>query len=415
MCIRVYPARDLRLLRRSSKGHILLSPTTRPRLAVATIFLVNGTLIATWASRIPDIKNTVGLNQAGLGITLLGAAIGSLLAMNVAGVLASHYGSRKITMAATFGVLVALPLLALTPNPVALFLALLLYGATNGSMDVAMNAQAVGVERIAGRPLLSSLHGMYSAGGLLGSLAGAIAAASGFDPIAHFTTAAVISLCVAVPAFAWLLPSDVDARGAGMAFSFPRRAVLVVGLIAFCTVVGEGAATDWSAVYLRSNAGASAGVATFGFGAFSLTMAISRFTGDALNTRFGPMALVRAGGLLAASGFAIAILFPIPVVAILGFGLAGLGFSSIFPLAISAAGRMENSTSSTIAAVATCGYTGFLAGPPIIGFVAQATSLRVGLSVVVCLSALAALLAPAVGRTPRTLSETPPVAAALEM
>lgn len=360
------------------------------------IFLMNGTLIATWASRIPAIKANVGLNQAGLGLTLLGSAMGALLAMNVAGFLASRWGSRRVTMAASVAFFVALPLLALTKTPATLFAALVLFGATNGSMDVAMNAQAVAVERKAGRPLLSSFHAMYSTGGLLGSLAGGVAAGFGFDPVSHFLTATILATCIAVPSFLWLAPSDVDAGGSSVSFSLPSRSVLTVGLIAFCTVVGEGAATDWSAVYLRSDAGASTGVAAFGFAAFSFTMALSRFAGDRINSRFGPSAMVRAGGLLAGTGFAITILIPTAATAVFGFGLAGTGCSSIFPIAISAAGRMKNSSSSTIAAVATCGYTGFLAGPPIIGFIAQATSLRLGLSVVVFLSALAAVLAPAV-------------------
>jgi MFS family permease len=352
--------------------------------------------VATWASRIPAIKHAVGLSQAGLGLTLLGGAVGALLAMNVAGFLTARWGSRPVAIVTTLAVCGSLPLLALAQTPVALFTALFLLGATIGSMDVAMNAQAVAVERRLDRPILSSFHGMYSLGGLAGALAGGVAAGLGFDPLANFAAAAIVSLCIAVPAFAWLLPAGVDSAGAGVTFSLPSRAVLTVGLIAFCTVVGEGAVADWSAVYLRSEADATAAVAAFGFASFSLTMAASRFAGDRLNARFGPSNMVRWGGLVAAVGFLVVIAVPVPFVAIAGFGLAGMGFSSIFPIAISAAGRIPSVASGTaIAAVATCGYTGFLIGPPVIGFIAQATSLRFGLGVVVALSLLAAALAPA--------------------
>jgi MFS family permease len=317
--------------------------------------------------------------------------------MNVAGGLCARSGSRPVAITTTLILCIALPLVALARSPVTLFLALLLFGATVGSMDVAMNTQAVAVERRMGLPVLSSFHGMFSVGGLVGAAFGGLLAGLGLDPLAHFTTAATVSLLVAVPAFAWLLPSGVDAAGHAPTFSVPSRDVLTVALIAFCTVLGEGAVFDWSAVYLRSDAGAGAATAALGFAAFSLLMAVSRFAGDGLNARYGPATMVRTGGILAAAGFLLVMAVPVSPVVIVGFGLVGAGFSSIFPIAISAAGRIHAMAAGTaIASVSTCGYTGFLVGPPVIGFIAQATSLRLGFGVVVALSLLAAFLAPAV-------------------
>jgi MFS family permease len=363
---------------------------------VAILFLVNGFLAATWASRIPAVKHSLGLNQAELGLVLLGSAIGALIAMYLTGSLAARFGSRPVVTIATICLCLVLPFVGLAPHPVVLFGALLLFGATLGSMDVAMNTQAVEVERQYRRPILTSFHGMYSLGGLLGALAGGAAAAVGLVPAGNFAVAAGIGLVAAMSVAAWLLPSTPDISSSAFSIRLPSRDLLRIGLVAFCTVVGEGAMADWSAVYLRYFTGSTAGVAALGFGAFSLLMAVSRFRGDRLTSRFGPVNMVRAGGLLSASGMLLAVLVPMSVPAIAGFALTGIGFAAIFPIAISAAGRAGPIPGQAIAMVATCGYVGFLAGPPVIGFVSQATNLRVGLGVVVVTSLISVVFAGSV-------------------
>jgi predicted MFS family arabinose efflux permease len=272
-----------------------------------------------------------------------------------------------------------------------------LFGASNGSMDVAMNTQGVAVERRYGRPILNSFHACYSLGGLAGALLGGLVAASGIAPLPHFLSVALFSAILILSVTRLLLPAQTEAQGKGGAFAFPTRALLALGLVAFCVVLGEGAMADWSAIYLTSSLHTGAGLAAAGYAAFSVVMALGRCVGDRLTARLGPMAMVRLGGLVASVGLTLALTGLWVPIAILGFGLVGAGFSVLFPLTLSAAGRTSKQASGTaIAAVATCGYMGFLVGPPVIGFIADALSLRIALGMVVVLSLLATVSARAV-------------------
>lgn len=368
------------------------------RLAVATIFFVNGALAATWAARIPAVQQRLALSASELGLALLGAAVGALVAMNLAGYLAARLGSRPVTTIAALCACVAFPLLALAPSLPLLVGALVLYGATIGSMDVAMNTQGVAVERRYGRPILTSFHALFSLGGLAGAFVGGVVAAHGIAPWPHFLGTAILAAIVVIIASRFLLPAHADAGGAGVSFVRPTRALLALGIVAFCTVLGEGSIGDWSALYLANTVRTGPGLAAAGFAAFSLLMALGRLAGDRLAARFGPARLVRLGGLLAAGGLALALIVPWTPAAVAGFALVGAGFAVVFPLAISAAGRAVGLAPGTaVATVATCGYFGYLIGPPAIGFAANAFSLRLALVFVVLLSLLAAVLAPAVG------------------
>ncbi|GAC1462193.1 MAG: MFS transporter [Chloroflexota bacterium] len=371
----------------------------KARIAVAAIFFVNGAVLGSWATRIPAIQEHLGLSKGQLGIVLLMGAVGALAAMNVAGYLAARFGSRPVTSVSVLSLCASLPLLALAPGLVVLGIALFVLGAANGSVDVAMNAQGVEVERRYARPILNSFHALFSLGGLIGALAGGLLASHNVSPLEHFTAVAGALGVVALGALFFLVPSRADANGAGVAFALPTRAILSVGFVAFCTVVGEGAMADWSAVYLKGTVGTSAGLAAIGYASFSLLMVAGRITGDRLTTRFGPVALVRTGCFTASLGLSCALLVPWPPVALVGFGLVGAGLAVVFPITVSAAGRMPGLASSTaIAAVATCGYFGFLVGPAIIGFVAQLSNLRLALAIVVILVGICGFLARAVGR-----------------
>ena len=382
-----------------------MSSTTEPmpgrprkaRVAVAVIFFVNGFILATWASRIPAIKANLGLSQAALGLSLLGGAIGALLAMNVAGYLAARFGSRPVMTISGLCLCAVLPLLALSPNLFLFVASLFFLGAANGSMDVSMNAQGVAVERKYRRPILTSFHGLYSSGGLAGALLGGLVASRSIGPVPHFLVVAVIAAAVALTASAFLLPASMDAGGADTGIVFPNRAIIAIGFVAFCVAIMEGAMADWSAVYLTGTTKSAPGVAALGFAAFSLMMALIRLGGDRLTLHFGPVLLVRTGFAVSGLGLALALLFPAGVVAITGFGLVGAGSATIFPTAMSAAGRIGGATAGqAIAAAATCGYFGFLVGPTIIGFIAQLTSLRLSLSLLVLLSAVGIVLSSSV-------------------
>jgi predicted MFS family arabinose efflux permease len=280
-----------------------------------------------------------------------------------------------------------LPLLALMTQPLTLWIALFAFGAALSSMDVAMNAQAVAVEHRANKPLMSSFHASFSIGGLVGALLGAGITALSGEPLAHFIFAAILFLVIMLVAARHLLVVSGEKSDGGSLFRLPPRALWALGAIAFCTAIGEGSMADWSGVYLTQVIGTTAAFAALGFAAFSLAMTIGRLLGDRLATRFDSVRIVRFGGLITTIGMLAALFTSQPIVVLIGFAAVGAGLANIIPLAFSAAGNFPNIPSSAgIAGVATIGYAGFLAGPPLIGLVAEATTLRVALLLVALLT-----------------------------
>ena len=378
----------------------------RAHAGTALVFFVHGASIATWVPRIPAIKERLGLTEGSLGIALLGIAAGALVTMQLVGPLLARYGSRPVTRVAAFANASLLLAPALAWNLPSLLVGLGLFGVSIGLLDPAMNAHGVVVEQRRGRPIMAGLHSMWSIGGLVGSAAAGLAARAGWDPLLHFTVAAVVLGTVAAVATRELLPAEVDAvpvpaeggdqaLGAGGAASRWGRAVLLLGLIGFCSFLAEGTAADWSALYLRE-LGASPGAAAAGFAAFSLCMAAGRLVGDRLTSRFGPVRLVRDGSLVAAGGLGMGVVAGNELVAVAGFGLLGAGLAAVVPIAFSAAGNLGGPGGVGIARVASLAYLGTLAGPPAVGFTAQATSLRFALLIPVALCVLIATCAAGV-------------------
>lgn len=370
------------------------------RFAVSTMFFVSGVVLSNWAPRIPTVQHHLGISNGELGLALLGTSVGALLAMPVAGWLATRYGTRPVITICVFALCLALPLPALATNAVTLGLALFVLGASNGALDVTMNAQAVIVQERAGRPILSSFHGIWSIGALTGALTGGLAAGVGLAPLPHFLIAGGICAVVALVAVHGLLPRRVDAarqqpvgeRHRG--FVRPDRRLLALGIIGFSCLLAEGAVSDWSAVYLKRDLGTSAGFAAAGFAAFSLTMAIFRLVGDRLTLAWGPVAMLRRGGLLVAGAIGVALLLDQAGITVLGFAGVGIGLATMVPVVFSAASQTPNqATSAAIAAVSTIGYLGFLAGPPLIGLSSEYITLRGSLAVIVLMGAVTALLA----------------------
>jgi MFS family permease len=367
---------------------------------VLAVFFLSGFGFASWAVRIPAVQERLGLGEGLLGVALLGMSVGSLVSMPLVGGLVSWLGSRPVVGATALAYSLTLPLLAVAPSLALLLLALVLVGAATGSLDVSMNAQAVAVEKSLGRPIMSSFHAAFSLGGLAGAAVGGGVAAAGVGVAPHLAGVAGISLIAFVLAYGRMLPGGVD-RGEGgePAFARPTRALAGLGVISFCVLLGEGAMADWSAVYLNGTLGTGPGLAAAGFAAFSATMVAGRLLGDRLIARFGPVALVRGGGAVSAAGLGVSLVLAHPAAALVGFGCAGLGFSIIFPAALSAAGRAESTAAGpAIAAVATTGYFGFLVGPPSIGFAAELVGLGAALFIVVALSAAIVPLAGSIGR-----------------
>jgi MFS family permease len=311
-----------------------------------------------------------------------------LIALSMAGGLIARFGSRAVTVGSGVLLCLLLPFLGLMPNAVALWVNLFLFGAGMSAMDVAMNAQGVDVERALGRSVMSSFHAAFSIGGFAGAAIGVVMAYLGIGPALHFGVAGAAFLLLILLTAPRLLPIAPEAEPdlSGPVFQLPTRPLWPLGVVAFCSAIGEGAMADWSAVYLKSVVGTTDSIAAIGFAAFSITMTGGRLLGDNLAMHFGGANLVRAGGVAASVGLLLAILLPQVAPVLLGFAAVGAGLSIVVPLTFSAAGNVPNLPAGVgIAGVATIGYAGFLAGPPAIGLVAEATSLRVAMLLVLLL------------------------------
>jgi hypothetical protein len=284
---------------------------------------------------------------------------------------------------------------------------LFVFGAAGGCMNVLMNTKGAESERTYGRPLMSSFHALFSFGAMAGAATGALAAARSVTPEVQFSIAGAALAAIAATAGSRLEPGGAPASWEPFRFANLRGTLMALSLVAFCVLLSEGAIADWSAVYIGEIPGATLSVAAMGYSVFSLAMASGRLAGDALNRRFGPVPVVRYGALLAAAGLLGALAAGNVAGALAGFGFAGLGYASIFPIVASTAGRQRRtSPPAGIAAVTTTGYLGFLAGPPAIGLLADAMSLRVALTFVLILTGAATMLANAVGLPLRTTASS---------
>ena len=368
------------------------------RVAVLTIFFVNGTILGTWAAQIPLIKERLGMSEGVLGLTLLMIAAGSLVSMPSTGVLISKIGSGPIARASAIAMTLSIPLAILAPSVLWLAAALFVIGAANGAMDVSMNAHGAVVEDRLGKAVMSSFHGMFSLGGLVGAGA-AIPLLAVLDPISHVFLIATVLFVASVLVFRLFLPGDEDRGETDSHFALPTRATLFIGGLAFIAFLAEGAMLDWSGVYLADTMNAPAVVAASGFAAFSATMAIGRFAGDFIRSHIGATLLLAVGGLLIAIGIGLALAATTLPITLIGFAIAGLGASNLVPILFVAASRIDpKKAGENIAAIATIAYLGILAGPPVIGFVAEATSLTFGLALVAALALLITAGARTAGR-----------------
>lgn len=370
---------------------------TRAVLAVCALFLLNGAMLGSWASRIPAFVEDLQISPGALGWLLLCLAAGAIASFPLAGRASDRFGAVRVTRAIAALHAVALPLLALAPDIVTLAVALALFGACHGAMDVTMNAFAAEVERADTRPLMSAFHAMWSLGAGLGALAGWGAATVGLAPLVHFVLAAAGfgGLALTLAAAPWV---SVRSR-AGAGFALPPRPLLAVGLFALCSAVGEGAMADWSAVFLVQVAQASEAQAALGYGAYSVAMMAARLTAHRVITRYGAVRTARMAGVMAAGGLALAVLGGSLGAGLAGFALVGLGYSVAMPLAFSrAANDAVVPPGRAIAGVATLGYGGMVLGPAVIGALAQAWGLPVAFGVIAVLAlgitALAGALRP---------------------
>jgi predicted MFS family arabinose efflux permease len=363
------------------------------RAAVSAVFFLNGAVFANWVTRIPAVSDRTGATPGSLGLALLCIAVGSIAAMSLAGRAVDRYGSARVTLVTGLGTATAVALPGFVGDVVALGAVLFLYGAVFGVLDVAMNVGAIQVVRLSGRPLMPSFHAAFSLGGLAGAGTGALAAGLGVAPGPHL--AAVGALCVAgVLAVASRLPADVPeerAPGSGGRSAWRHRGVWLFGLIALFAAFSEGAMADWTALFLRDETGAGDGVAALGYAAFALTMTVARLAGERLLTWLGRARALAASGVVASAGVLLAVLVATPAAALVGFGLAGLGLATAFPVAMQG-GAEAVPGGRGVSAVSVIGYAGFLAGPPLIGLLAEVVTLRWALLSVAVLGLLGAVV-----------------------
>ena len=362
-----------------------------PRLATFSIFLINGAMIGTWVAHIPWLQDHLGVSKATLGLCLLCMAAGALVSMPVTGYVLDRRPSASVARAATLIFCLMLPLPLMASSPWMLATILFVFGACNGVMDVAMNAHGVALERELPKPIMSSLHGGWSLGGFVSAGTVVIAASAGVDP-------RVESLIVAVAlwlAALWItrrLGNASTRRKTAAGFALPSRAVILIGGLCFLAMMTEGGIADWSGIYLRHDAGASATAAAMAFTGFSFGMAVARLGGDLLNERLGAGRLLRGGMALVAIALGGVLLIGETAPAVIGFAFCGLGIANAVPLLFSAAGRLKPSSPS-LAAAFTLGYTGFIVGPPTIGILSD----QAGLPKTFVLLLLAALTVAALG------------------
>ena len=357
------------------------------KLAVFATFLANGILFSSWLPYIPLVQKSLKLNNSVLGLALLAIAAGSLISMPLTGALCGKFGSKKVTLAAALIFTFILPLTIAATSLFLLISILLLFGAFNGAMAVAMNSQAVTVEKYFSKTMMSSFHGFYSIGGLSGVTIGGLLIELNTNPLLHLGGISALIIVLLLFSNHYFLSENFEPTQIKSAtFIFPKGALLKIGALAFIALMAEGAMADWGAIFIQQSVKVNAGLAAMGYGAFSLMMAIGRLSGDRFTTKLGENKLISITAIIAGIGLSIVLISSHYIVAIIGFAIVGLGLSNLIPILFRSASQSSNlAPGASIAAVSSTGYLGFLAGPPVIGLIAEVSSLTTALWFVVAL------------------------------
>jgi MFS family permease len=359
--------------------------------ATFTLFLLHGIMVGSWVPHIPLAKERLDVGPAVFGLALLAIAAGAVTAMPLTGAMINRYGSARVALVAGVFFCLAFSGPVLSPTLLPFVILGYLLGAFIGSMDVAMNAHGIAVERALKRPIMSMLHGGFSIGGMVGAFLGAWAMkhVGEFTHIALAGAACLVLLFVSVQ---FLLPRSIDKGLSDTHFGWPTKATIGLGLLCFLALMAEGSVLDWSAIYFTAEFKVDAGTAGLAYAFFSGGMAASRFTGDWLRLKFGAVHMVVASALLTAISIALAVSVSSFLTAVIAFTFAGIGIGNVAPVLFAGGGRLEpEAPGRGIAAVTTLGYAGFLAGPPLIGFAAQLTSLAQAFWLIVAASLVIAV------------------------
>ncbi len=367
-------------------------PGFREQMATRMAFFVVGLSMGAWAPLVPLAKSRLGVDEGGLGLLLLCLGFGSILGMPLSGVWAARFGCRAVILAAALVCCAALPAMAWANEIPLLAVALFAFGASIGTMDVTMNIQAVIVERASGRAMMSGFHGLYSVGGIAGAGGVIGLLALKLSPLVATLVLVVLVAALLILFAKGLLPYGSEEES--IAFVLPRGRVLLIGALCFILFLAEGSVLDWGAVYLGSVRNVDETRAALGYVAFAVMMTLGRLTGDAIVRALGRSRTVFLGALVAAAGYLVVVLVPSWLATIAGFALVGAGAANVVPVLFSAAGNQKSMPSNlAIAAVTTMGYAGILVGPVLIGFLAQAATLPLAISLIAVLLLVAAACA----------------------
>ncbi|CCO67424.1 TPA: MFS transporter [Yersinia enterocolitica] len=375
-----------------------VQPGVAQQVSTRLAFFISGLGMAAWAPLVPFAKERIGLNDASLGLLLLCIGVGSMLAMPLTGVLTAKWGCRAVILLAGAVLCLNLPLLVLMNTPVTMALALLVFGAAMGIIDVAMNIQAVIVEKASGRAMMSGFHGLFSVGGIAG--AGGVSALLwlGLSPLAAIIATVALMIILLLTANKNLLQGSGEPHD-GPLFVLPRGWVMFIGFLCFVMFLAEGSMLDWSAVFLTTLRGMAPSQAGMGYAVFAIAMTLGRLNGDRIVNGLGRYKVLLGGSLCAAVGIIIAISIDSPIAALIGFMLVGLGASNVVPILFTAAGNQTVMPANlAVASITTIGYAGILAGPAAIGFVAQLSNLSVAFGCVAVLLLTVTASAKAVTR-----------------
>ncbi len=355
------------------------------RLAAAAFFFIAGISFASWASRIPDIKTQLQLSDGGLGGVLLALPIGLMCSLPLSGWLVAKYGSKRMVTVALLGYPLILVAIGLATTVWQLVGILFVFGLFGNLTNISINTQAVGVENMYGRSIMASFHGIWSLAGFSGAALGTLLISLHISPLYHFCIifAGCMGILFSVRRFAF---ANDASQASQRIFVKPDKVLWQLGLIAFSCMLCEGTMFDWSGVYFQNVVAVPKELTTLGYTAFMGTMAGGRFIGDRLVTRFGRQRVLQGSGMIITIGLAVSVIFPTIIMATTGFLLVGLGVSSVVPLVYSVAGKSKTlSPGLALAAVSSIGFLGFLLGPPLIGFIAQLSSLSWSFSLIACL------------------------------
>jgi len=383
------------------------------RAAVFGAFAIAGFILATWVVNIPTVESRTGISHGTLGTLLLFIGLGAFIGMQVSGPLTDRFGGKAVTVVGGLTSCATIILPAFATNAATLGVVLFLFGLSHGTIDVGMNSQAVEVERAYRRPIMSAFHAYFSLGGAVGAVLGSVLIASHIPLIWALTIPAVIGLAALLVLTGYLVPhttstvATTDTEKTAKPRNTMTPAIWMLGAIAFLLMLSEGAANDWSALQIRQHLDVSAASAAFGFGAFSVTMTVGRLVADRVVAAIGPVRVVRYGSLTGALGLALVIVAPVLWLNLAGWALLGIGLSGCVPQIFSAAGNLPDGTQGVnISRVVGMGYLGLLAGPAVVGWISELTSITEALLIPLLFCVAAAALAGAMGRSKPTASAT---------